>query len=475
MLLKTNAFFSLALASLFTLPGVAQIDYSLKGFQTPDIHYRRLDANTSLSGNQNNFENSNSTVGVGTLSLDFYGYTNTDKYIGKQYGRANGGFRLLDNENESPTGEVYKNKGGSSNYYLQGTAENRWYTNQRDGGYFGLHGALGYQGGMSKRELTGVSVDLLEEDDQSINGQLYTSYGIGRIEPVTYARLAYDTYDWLRKKDRLSESPSNEDIDQLGAVMTEVANTRFFDSRFKRIFQLEQIDSTLRNSGLITEADMVYFAQVADIWGYANNFERGSGSLWEFGAVGDLAYEDYYYKRTENDSVIRDEKVVGWNDLAVYGYARYINQKPISVKWQRDYDVALYVGTGGHFQEIYNLDTDLNPNFRSTLKAGYQFGYYPNTRTYWTTRINGFVTYGENSDASDEGYGYALEARSQLYYWFTPRFRLSVNLKLVYSDNYVADSFIPLIDDSMVYDSSAGYNGKGFSTSLGASLSYALF
>ena len=351
--------------------------------------------------------------------------------MGKQFVRANGGLRSSNYEDLSAGVDPYENKDFSSQYHLNGTAENRWYINQRDGGYFGFHGVVGYQHAFRRSELIDLDVETRHQRNQDVYGQLYTAYGIGRIEPVTYARLAYDTYDWLRKKDRLSENPSNEDMDQLGAVMTEVANTRFFDSRFKRIFQLEQIDSTLRNSGLITEADMVYFAQVADIWGYANNFERGSGSLWEFGAVGDVAYNDSYFKRTENDSVLQDDKTIGNNNLAVYGYVRYINQKPINVKWQQDYDIALYAGAGGPFQEISNQDTDLTPNFRSTLKAGYQIGYYPNTRTYWVTRVGGSMLYGENSDASDEGFGYALDASSRMYYWITPRFRLSVDVRLI--------------------------------------------
>src|SRR5690606_3360603 len=140
---------------------------------------------------------------------------------------------------------------------------------------------------------------------------------------------------------------------QLGGVMTEVANTRFFDSRFQRIFQLEQIDSALRASGNISEADMVYFAQVADIWGYANNFSRGSGSIWEFGAVSDFWYEYYSSFHMNNDTVTRDEAYVQDNNIAVYGYVRYLNQKPINVKWQRDYEVSLYAGSGSHFTNNY--------------------------------------------------------------------------------------------------------------------------
>lgn len=453
----------------------AQIDYQLKDFVTPDIHYRRLDANTSVFGSHNDLENSKTTNGSGVLYFDFYGYTNTDKYNGRQYGQAKVGLRLVNNENTSDNGDSYKNKNYNTTYSLQGTSENRFYLNDRYGSFLGLHGAIDYEYDFRRNESRTPEFSQTEQNSNYVYGQLYASYGIGRIEPVTYARLAYDTYNWLGKKKRLSSEPTSKHVDQLGAVMTEVANTRFFDSRFKRIFQLEQIDSTLRSSGKITQADMVYFAQVADIWGYANNFDRGSGDMWEIGAVGDVDYGDYYFKRIQNDSILDEDDVVYDNNLAVYGYVRYVNQKPLSVKWQRDYDVALYVGSGGHFVEIDNQDTDLNSNFRSTLKAGYQIGYYPNTRTYWTTRINGFFTYGENADNSDEGYGYAFDVYSNFYYWITPRFRFSMNVRLIYSDTYVADSFIPMIDDSAVYGSNTGYSGKGFSTSFGASLSYALF
>ncbi|WP_417607893.1 hypothetical protein [Owenweeksia hongkongensis] len=475
MLLKKNAFFSLALASLFTLPGVAQIDYNLKDFQTPDIHYRSLDLSSYFGGGSNVTDQSSAINGTGSVNLDFYGYTNTDKYVGNQKWRLVGSGNLSSNENTPENGDESDNKSNHFGFGLFGQSENRWYLNERDAGFLGVHGVLD----IDEYNSTSESIGIVDYNNENITGrfkgQLYAAYGLGRIEPVTYARLAYDTYNWLGKKKRLISEPSNEDVDQLGEVMTEVANTRFFDSRFKRIFQLEQIDSALRSSGNISEADMVYFAQVADIWGYANNFSRGSGSIWEFGAAGDFWYEHYSSFQTSNDSVTRDEDYVRDNNIAVYGYVRYLNQKPLNVKWQRDYEVSLYAGSGRHFVDIYDEVTNLSSQFRSTLKAGYQLGFYPNTRTSLQLGVSGYAVYGDNFDHSDEGMGYAADLRGGLYYWISPRFRFSFFASIIYTDNWVEGSFVPNLSENWTFVKNGLNSGDSFATNFRASLSYALF
>lgn len=473
--MKIRFNYLLLLFVLISTPILAQENYSIKDFKTPDIHYRSLDLSTYVGGGSYSTDQASTINGNGSVNLNFYGYTNTDKYIGNQSWRLVGTGNFVNNENTPDNGDNSTSENNSFGYGLFGQSENRWYLNDRNGGFLGLHGIINMDEYLSNSSSSGIDEYRNEGIQRGYKTQLYAAYGIGRIEPVTYARLAHDTYNWLGKKKRLASEPTNEDIDQLGAVMTEVANTRFFDSRFQRIFQLEQIDSALRSSGNISEADMVYFAQVADIWGYANNFSRGSGSMWEFGAVGDFWYDQSTYFQTINDSVTRDDDYVLDNNIAVYGYVRYLNQKPINVKWQRDYEVSLYAGPGRHFTNIYNDTTDLSTQFRSTLKAGYQIGFYPNTRTSLQLGVNGYAVYGDNVDYSDEGMGYAADLRASFYYWISPRFRFSFYTSIIYADNWVEGSFVPELSQNWTFNDQALNAGKSFTTNFRASLSYALF
>lgn len=474
MLLKKNAIFLLATASLLTLPSVAQIDYNLKDFQTPDVDFRRLSIGTNLGGGLNSQDSRNNRNGYGTLDLDYYRYKNTTSYVGTQNIDLRGTADFRSSEATTNVGNSFDNNDNSQNYVLYLSSENRFYKDERSGSFFGLH--IGSYQDLGFRNSTFEDITVEERKSQSIysSGQLFLTYGKGRIEPVRYARLAYDTYDWLNKKNRLTQTPSDEQIDEVGEVMTTVANTRFFDSRFKRIFELEQIDSALQAQGLISKADMVYFAQVADIWGYANSFERGSGDLWEIGVVGDLDYDNDQSSTWVDDTLNSEFNSTNNAHTAVYGYFSYVNQKPLSVKWQRDYNAALFAGAGQYFEEIDNAqDASMTPGFRSTLQAGYALGYYPNTRTSWKTGVSFLGTYGDNIDDDEaSNFGFAVEGSSRLYYWFSPRFRLSASVSLRYNDGFTSQGFDSMID-SPIYYAPNPQSYDSWNTSFTTGLSYA--
>src|SRR5690606_6592183 len=225
LFMKTSFNFLMLLFVLISTSTLAQENYPIKDFKTPDIHYRSLDLSSYLGGGSNTTDQSTTIDGRGSVNFDFYGYTNTDKYIGNQNWRLTSSGDFLDHENTFENGDESDYKNNGFGFGLFGQSENRWYLNERDGGFMGLHGMVDIDGYNYNSKSTGIDNYRSENTNESYKGQLYVAYGLGRIEPVTYARLAYDTYNWLGKKKRLTSEPSNEDVDQLGGVMTEVANT----------------------------------------------------------------------------------------------------------------------------------------------------------------------------------------------------------------------------------------------------------
>lgn|GEM_PF-6616284 len=49
-------------------------------------------------------------------------------------------------------------------------------------------------------------------------------------------------------------------IDSLAYVVNRIIYKRFFDFRFKTIYQLEELDKVLQGMGLVDTVDMIYFA-----------------------------------------------------------------------------------------------------------------------------------------------------------------------------------------------------------------------
>lgn len=474
MLKQTAKLLTLLFALFFSIRGMAQIDYQLKDFQTPDVDFRILSVGTNLGGGFNSHDSRNDGNGYGALNFDYYSYKNTISYVGTQRVNLRGTADFRSSEATNNAGNSFDDNRNSQNYVLYLSSENRFYKDERSGSFFGLHVGSYQDLGFSNSTFEDITVE--ERKSQSIysSGQLFLTYGKGRIEPVRYARLAYDTYDWLNKKNRLTETPSDEQIDEVGAVMTTVANTRIFDSRFKRIFELEQIDSALQAQGLISEADMVYFAQVADIWGYANSFERGSGDLWEIGVVGDLDYDNDQSSTWMDDTLSSEFNTTNNAHTAVYGYFSYLNQKPLSVKWQRDYNAAFFAGAGQYFEEIDNAeDANMTPEFRGTLQAGYALGYYPNTRTSWKTGVTFLGSYGDDIYEDEKSnFGIAIEGSSRLYYWFSPRFRLSASVSIRYNDGFTSQGFDSMIDSS-IYFARYRQSYDSWNTRFTTGLSYA--
>jgi len=64
----------------------------------------------------------------------------------------------------------------------------------------------------------------------------------------------------LQKYNRFSIKPDKAMIDSLAYVVNRIIYKRFFDFRFKTIYQLEELDKVLQGMGLVDTVDMIYFA-----------------------------------------------------------------------------------------------------------------------------------------------------------------------------------------------------------------------
>ncbi len=457
----------------------AQFPYTLKRFKSPDIRFQGLNLSTTLSGSNTSSLKQTSVNSRNSISLNasYFSFKNIDNYIGNQRIRGifAGGFNK--GKGEGFQGVATSNS-MNGNLLLEGSSENRFYYANRYGSFLGIHSNV-FQ---DTRYNTFNATNNGQEGDGKINdhttnAQLYLTYGKGRVEPVRYARLAYDTYNLLYRKDRIATIPNQANIDSLATKMMEIANTRFFDSRFRTIFQLEQIDSVLRSSNTISETDMVYFAQLADVWLFANSFTRGNGSRWETGLNTVYSRSFQSSKRTFNDSVTEDIRAFESHTASAHIFVSYINQNPVSVVWQKDWGAAVYVGANGNLDTSFNAQNNAPITPTTGLNSFYTFGWFPNTRTALETEFYGALGL-ETSNFEESIFTGAYQTGVSLNfeYWISARFRLSVNALVVYGNSVQAVTFLQSEFDPLLNVPSGIYSsGSALGTNYNIRLSYALF
>lgn len=462
---KTNILFSI-LACSVSLSLNAQLNYDLENFKSPEVRYQGMDASFRLRGEAHEYSDyGESNYLYGNLFLDCFRYVNTDLVISDndiQFGFS-GSFSGNENTYSVPQNRLSRNL----QFAMNSSTFNNIYLNDRYRYFIQLDGNLNssYYASSFNEELDGETT--ADRNSNTFNQRSIARVGLGygRIEPVGYARLAYDTYAMLLKKN-LIEEPTKEQVDALGEVMINVVNTRFFDSRFKRIFQLEQIDSTLRAQGLVNDLPIAYFAQLADVWNSANRFNRGSGTQVSGGIKGVHNFSDYRSENTVTDFT-QDESAVVYKGLLVY--MEYRNQKPLSTKWQRD------IMLGAEFGDINDGIQD--DGVEGFLHAKYGYGWYPNTRTSLSLDAGLSTIYGQtlnvvgSPDMVSDKWTYRLDLDFDFYYWISPRFRLGADLKATYGYSnsfYLGGQF---------YDEwwATGTDSPNLLIRGNASLSYALF
>ena len=432
-----NATFTM-LFGLLSLIGFAQDstntnfkikDYSLRDYVAPDIKFRQLNFLSDAYGNGSQSGDSKYTRIRGNASLAFGNYINVKEFQGSSYTLLN--FRNDFNKSIRDTLRSNKSSNSSVNLYYYG--QNRWYNNDR---FFGFHPSLGYsfEDGSSSYTLDTITNTSINEA-HDINVSFLFSTGAGRIQPVTAARRAMDILISLEKYNRLAKVPTSADIDSLSHIANRIAYKRFFDRRYKRIYQLEELDKGIQDLELVDNLDMVYAANLSDIWGYGRFYSRGSGSRFETGLVPVFSY-NYSRTRAQNFDGVREV-----NGYGGFAFVSWLKQVPISYAWQSDFSVDLSGGikinNGLETNQLAGFDTVTIAT--ELLNMSYSLGFYPNTRTFIS--LSPFAslaaTQWNQKGEKTEKLGLNTGINLNSYYYISPRFRLSLSGGLSFlSDEY---------------------------------------
>jgi hypothetical protein len=258
--------------------------------------------------------------------------------------------------------------------------------------------------------------------------------GKGRIEPVQDARHAIFIYEALADVNRSSDGKSDEEILDLARFISRLKNMRHFDSRLRRIYELEALDAYLKENNHILNYDGTYFATLNDFWLYGGSHHRMAGERFSIALIPGYIHMLSRGKNLITD-VVTSENTSSW--LALYGGLEYVREKPINHIWQNSIAANLY---GGFSRENH---VELEREFTSPavlLGVSQAWGYYPDTRTSATlsyslqyTNVFDPVSSSENEATFGSGIS-GVKAGSQfnINYYITPQFRVSGYFNLGY-------------------------------------------
>ena len=295
--------------------------YPLADYIAPDIKYRRFDLGGFINSNgaNSNERDASQNNMNGTFTFDFFEYRNTDKYQGNTVSgfstRIGGSINKLDsikitNFTPSLTFTLYN----QSRFYNQ---------NER---FWGVHGRFNYL--VRKSSSNNQNDEKTNNFRQGLIITPYISFGSGRLQPVSSARKSMEILLSLKKYNRLAASPNHQMVDSLARVANRIRFKRFYDRRYKRIYQLKELDQAIQDLGLVDTLDIIYFANLTDIWSFAPNLTHSAGTRIEGGIIPGFLLSQSNITHPNNDNSF--DRISEIDRYGIYGYVSLNIMKPLS-------------------------------------------------------------------------------------------------------------------------------------------------
>jgi hypothetical protein len=379
--------------------------------------YRINDNSSALTKNsQFNFNNE--------FTADYFSYRNSRKYQGSNRLSLSAFMSYSNDKHDSSTFKInrYVVDPSFSGY-------NRMYLNEK--WFYELNYALIYQNNdyLFSQKTNGVEIESGKSYQNLLSFQPEIAFGYGRVETVTDVVHAIIYFKNLIKNDRLQNKPDQEGIFEFAKLLANLKNERFFDSREKKIYELEKIDSFLTSRNYINKGDIKYFTVIDDIWEFAGKVNRGSGSRISFSMSEKFDLISNRYDSTDSTSYSKIQT------HRISPTIKFSLSKPVSALVQRD----IFADLGYDYTiPISNTDTSMVEYKTGNvfLNIGFSFGFYPNTRTYIKSSLA--LEYGRNSTFNElngtlTNIPLANMLDIHIYYYISPRFRYFLDSGFQYS------------------------------------------
>lgn len=427
---------------------VAQTPYNLNGFHYRYQEYRGMDLhanlNTSQKGGYQNYGYHNQL----NAGLNYFFYLNSDK---KQQ-------TVIFNAYTAPAVNFQKSKtlyNSTSNFNFSYQTKN-----YRDNLKF-----IGYELNANAYFSNDKNIGSSNRNDLSPNAKAFI--GKGRAEYITDIISVVRMFDELKLNQLLLRDASIDQINAFSQIIVNYNRTRILDSRLNKIAMIEAMITYLKSEGLVNDANAKVFAILNDQIYFAVNTTRYSGNIRELGLMVNSSTQT---ANTKTDTSLYETQFNNFNPGLYYSFTKY---HAISIKKQVNAGFEARINHGfNSYESSMHIDSVTKSTSSSTknpnilLGVFYERGYYPNTRTYltWINRLtvqgNQFIT--TNSTVSN--IYTSFNSGLNLYYYFSPQLRLSINEGLIISNT-----------NSMIKNNKTITGYSTISNTLTATLNYALF
>ena len=470
-------------------------NFDLSKYKLPDLERRALETYFELSGS-NDYDRFPSQTQAGdhqTSTFLYNGIThlNYNHYLNNstsQRGSDLGFYFSFGSGNRKENKELFY-KYSHEHPVIYYRLYNRKYYSGRT--FFENDVVVNYQYQIYKhfsKNATDSSVSNYNIQTHGVLGIVPLKIGVGRIEPVQDARQAVYICDELSKSGRMSPDKTDEQIIEFARLISQLKNKRFFDSRLRRIAEIESIDSFLLANNYVSKHDAKYFTTLNDFWAYGNRPFRNSGTRVSF-----VLLPGYYYYNFNNpgDELNVVEEKYYANTMLIDGGVELNYEKPINLFWQNSIALRCYAGIiGDHIKDItHSNDNKLRiPNIQ--LGFSHMIGFYPNTRTDISFRYS--VQYAQLFDHTNvqkeisgvEGKGAKATTDLSVNYYISPKFRLSFasSFYYIWQDSQVDIDFYNVARGNYMLSNFTSYSSRGnffkknqFANNFGFRLIYTIF
>lgn len=414
--------------------------YDLNSYKNPDYQRRSLDIDFNSAGNfySNNSTSSNNLNGKVGFSFNRTRLSRKVQEtlnIGTSIRTDQIRFDSIDNQ-KSRTYDIGVNFDQNAHYYID---EERFVE-------ISPRAVAGYRFVKAKK----ASTDYHNQKNNIFRSEFEVDFGIGkgRIENVTDARQAVYILKDLYDKGLLKKNPTTEEINDFAHQISIVKNKRHYDAREKAIEELTFVNNYLIAQNYIDTIDTAeYFFSLSDFWQNGDLEPRKAGHRFKFGLAPTFIFSSDYTNYQDNYLPDRNQVDTKWGGTV---YVDYTNEKPLSLKWQRSYNVGMRNG-------LYRWRSIGVNQFLAQVYGDFGMGYFVDTRTYIKGQIHQGLfwnhtpqgdkiarenTLTANATMSIKGY-YFISAQAKIF----GEYRLSYNVShftvqnKTINDKYPSSSF----------------------------------
>jgi hypothetical protein len=408
-------------------------NFDLSKYKVADYQRKQLDFNFSISGYHRNYENEyglsqtdKQSSFSSNMQMNYLAVTNSRKL--QRNTLFNAALFPIDYNEYSQNGDFSKTKNSAVN--LNYSTSTRFYKPNLFFYELGLNSHLNAGYSYYTADFQNVATtNTTKAIEMSVGIPL--KIGKGRIENVEDARMAIYILEDMQKNGSLASIPAEDDIIRFSEKITKLKNKRFFDYRLRRIYEIQAIDSFLRERNLIKGNDAVYFTSLLDNWQYSNNPIRQSGKRFSVGITPIFNYANNSSPNSQTQKPI-------YKYGSVEASAAYLVNKPVNLNLQRDYgfDVSYVYHTYVPNQMIPYIPNTSEKNDQFHVSGFLDYGFYPNSRSYHQLKFAGSAQrfWIEQPDYMliKNLNSISLETGVSGYFYFSQRIRLNYSLSCRY-------------------------------------------